>query len=434
MTRQKHLKAAVRARMARTGEHYTTAHRNLTAATGPDRPDLPAGYPAVGGGRHHDSALLAHVLAAAGVTADTDGEPLDEAVVAGLAGGIGFMYFTFSYAGSLPTTTIVPRIHPRPFVGGALERAGVGHRVVETTSAAKAARELDAALDAGRTPVCTLDRGSVPYQAWADDLEGATPYDVAVLGRRDGTVLLDDDRLEPNAVAEEVFTAARAAHRQSRHRMVVVEPAGAPVALAPAVRAALAVTVHDLTEDVMPNNFAGNFGLRGLAKWAGAVADRRSKTGWARLFDSGPAFATAMRRLHDCLTTDHSSPGAVRPLYADFLDAVAGVLDAPAATECAVLYRRAGDLWTRIADEAVGGVMAPYRELAERRMELLLDRGSAATAELQELARQAAAFASGLDVPEAGRLDRLDRIAGLAGEVRDVEREACAALRQVAAG
>ena len=75
------------------------------------------------------------------------------------------------------------------------------------------------------------------------------------------------------------------------------------------------MTVHDLTEDVMPGNFAGNFGLRGLAKWADAVADRRGPKGWARLFDSGPAFGHAMRRLYDCLTHDYSLlPGAMRLL------------------------------------------------------------------------------------------------------------------------
>ncbi|MGY1703755.1 hypothetical protein ACI79C_04210 [Geodermatophilus sp. SYSU D00697] len=108
MTRQKHLKAAVPARMARTGERYTTAHRHLTGAAHPT--------PAVGGGRLHDSALLTRVLAASGPVADTGGRALDEPVVAGRAGGIGSMYFSFSYAGALPTMTIVPRVHPRPVV------------------------------------------------------------------------------------------------------------------------------------------------------------------------------------------------------------------------------------------------------------------------------------------------------------------------------
>ncbi len=429
MTSNKHLKDAVRARMTRTGERYTTAHRHLTgAASTPAPPGVVQGYPAFGGGRHHDSALLSHVLAAAGVVAAHDSAPLDEPMVAGLAGGIGFMYFSFSYAGELPTMTIVPRIHPRPFLPGALERAGVGHRVVETTSAAKAARELDAALAAGRTPICTVDRAALAHQTWADRFPGAEPYEVAVIGRRGDHVLLDDDCLEPVAVPADAFAAARAGHRKSRHRMIVVEPAADPVDLVPAIRSSVAVTVHDLTEDVMPGNFAGNFGLRGLARWADAVADRRGAKGWSRLFDSGPAFVHAMRRLHDCLTYDYSSPGAMRPLYADFLTSAAALTADPALRAAADEYARAGELWAAIADAAVGGAMAPYRPLVERRLELLLGRGAEATEELAALTREVAALTADLELSEADRLDRLDAIAELAARVVPVEQAACAAL------
>ncbi len=373
MTSHKHLKAAVRARMARTGERDTTARRHLTGEpAAPPRAGVLPGYRTFGGGRHHDSALLTHVLEAQSVTAAHDGQPLSEPMVAGLAGGIGFMYFSFSYAGHLPTMTIVPRTHPRPFLLGALERAGIPHRVAETTSAAKAARDLDAALGAGRAALCTVDRAGLGHHVWADSIAGSDPYDVVVAGRNGDTLLIDDERLEPVEVPAEEFAAARAAHRKSRHRMVLVDAVTAPVDLPPAIRAALAVTVHDLTEDVMPGNFAGNFGLRGLAKWADAVADRRSRTGWARLFDSGPAFGHAMRRLYDCLTFDHSSPGAMRPLYADFLAEAAGVLDDDALQDAADRYGQAGEVWAGIADAAIDGPLAPYRGMVERRLELLL--------------------------------------------------------------
>jgi hypothetical protein len=439
MTTHKHLKDAVRARMARTGERYTTAHRHLIGTGASPAPaDTVAGYPAFGGGRHHDSALLTHVLAAAGVTAAHDGEPLDEPMVAGLAGGIGFMYFSFSYAGELPTMTIVPRIHPRPFLAGALERAGIAHSVRETTSAAKAARELDAALAAGRTPICTVDLAALPHHTWADTMPGAAPYDVAVVGRRgdplvDGVVLIDDEHLDPVAVPAEAFAAARAGHRKSRHRMIVVEPAAGPVDLVPAIRAAVRVTVHDLTEDVMPGNFAGNFGLRGLAKWADAVADRRGPKGWFRLFDSGPAFGSAMRRLHDGLTHDYASPGAMRPLYADFLTSAAALTGDPALGEAAEGYARAGELWAEIAEVAVGGAMAPYRTLVHRRLELQFGGGAQAAEELRELAREVAALTSRLEVSESDRLAQLDAIAGLATRVVPVEKEAAAALGASAA-
>jgi hypothetical protein len=425
MTEHKHLKAAVRARMARTGERYTTARRHLVGETSP----LP-GYPAFGGGRHHDSALLAHVLEAAGVRAAHDGQPLDEPMVAGLAGGIGFMYFSFSYAGSLPTMTIVPRIHPRPFIGGALERAGIAHRVSETTSAVKAARELDAALDAGATPVCTVDRAALPHQVWADVLEGADPYDVAVAGRRGSTLLIDDERLEPIEMDNAEFAAARAAHRKSRHRMVVLDPGAAPVDLVPGIRASLAVTVHDLTEDVMPGNFAGNFGLRGLARWAAAVGDRRSAKGWFRLFDSGPAFGHALRRLHDCLTFDHSSPGAMRPLYADFLTEAAPIVGDAALDDVGERYAAAGAVWAEIADAALAGALAPYRPLVERRLELLLGGGS--REDMAALSREVEAFTAGLDVGPEDRAAELDAIADLAARAVRLEEDACAALREAA--
>jgi hypothetical protein len=429
MTSQKHLKAAVRARMARTGERYTTARRHLTGETSPPSGLLP-GYPTFGGGRHHDSALLTHVLEAAGVTAAHDGGPLDEPMVAGLAGGIGFMYFSFSYAGHIPTMTIVPRIHPRPFLLGALERAGVPHRTTESTSAAKAARELTAALDAGRTPICTVDRAGLGHQFWAGSMPGSDPYDVVVAGRRDDVLLLDDDCLEPVEVAADTFAAARAAHRKSRHRMVVVEPGARPVDLAPAIRSALAVTVHDLTEDVMPGNFAGNFGLRGLSKWADALADPRSRTGWARLFDSGPAFGSAMRRVYDCLTFDHSSPGAMRLLYADFLAESAGIVGDPALREAAARYEEAGALWSELADTAVAGSMAAYRPLVERRMELLLGGGTGE--ELRALAGEVEALTAGLDLPERDRLAELDALAALATRLVPLERAACAVLAEAA--
>ena len=431
MTTQKHLKDAVRARMARTGERYTTAHRHLTGVPAPAAapPGVVPGYREFGGGVHHDSALLTHLLAAAGVRT-TEGAPLDEPLVAGFAGGVGFMYFTFEYAGSVPTMTIVPRIHPRPFLTGALDRAGIAHRTAQTSSAARAARDLDAVLDEGRAAVCTVDRGSLPYHARPAEYVGAEPYDVAVVGRRGRSILLDDECLAPVAVPTEAFAAARAGHRQSKHRMLVLEPGGGPVDVAAAARASIGVTVHDLVEDVMPNRFAGNFGLRGMARWADAVADRRGRKGWSRLFCSGPAFGSAMRRLHDCLTTEYSSPGAMRPLYADFLREVAPLVGG-AAGDAADRYETAGALWAEVAAIAVEGPLARYPELAERRDELLLERGAEATDELRAVAAEQDRVVAAVDLDAAGRDAVLDRIADVAARILPIEREACALLAAV---
>ena len=99
----------------------------------------------------------------------------------------------------------------------------------------------------------------------------------------------------------------------------------------------------------------------------------------------------------------------------------------PALTEAAGRYADAGRLWTRIAQEAVAGVMAPYAEFAARRRLLLAtpDR----VEELRALAAEAAGFIAGLGADEGERLARLDAIAALAAEVLAVEQAACEALR-----
>ena len=87
MTRQKHLKQLVRERMARTGERYAAARRHVIGA-------LPQPAPARGPESHLAGSVpattaLRTLLTAAGVQAHGTGAPFDEAMLFGIAGGIG---------------------------------------------------------------------------------------------------------------------------------------------------------------------------------------------------------------------------------------------------------------------------------------------------------------------------------------------------------
>jgi hypothetical protein len=96
MTRQKHLKQLVRARMEKTGERYATARRHVVR-------DTPAGSNAARGGVSHltgnvpAATALRTLLTAAGVRAPHTNEPFSEAMVYGVAGGIGIGVFSFLY-------------------------------------------------------------------------------------------------------------------------------------------------------------------------------------------------------------------------------------------------------------------------------------------------------------------------------------------------
>ena len=94
MTTDKGFKRLVRARMARTGERYAAARRAILGD------DASLGMPAsrskrwdAAGGRQRGiqpiSASLTKLLAHRGVRSGIDGEPLTEATILGIGGGLG---------------------------------------------------------------------------------------------------------------------------------------------------------------------------------------------------------------------------------------------------------------------------------------------------------------------------------------------------------
>ncbi|WP_394614432.1 hypothetical protein JNUCC0626_31695 [Lentzea sp. JNUCC 0626] len=299
MTEQKSFKRLVRARMERTGESYSTARRHVLKDARPV-------------GRMHDSWLLREVL---------DGE-WSEAMLAGLAGGIGFMYFVFEYKGHTPTMTIVARHHPAPFIPTALKHAGIAHEVTSTTSTRKA----EAGLRGADGPViCLL---------------GKEKHPVAVLGVDGGEVTVLDRGTHVRPLAD--FLAGWGA---GKHEMISIgERTGEPD-----VAGAVAMTCEHLTGAVLGNNFDVNFGFSGMRKLAEQLRDK-GKKGWAQRWAGDPDFV--FKRLHDCLEVEYTAANASRPLYADFLDE-AGL---PGGQE----FRASGALWGEIAR---GG---DYDELARK--------------------------------------------------------------------
>ncbi|MFL5800856.1 MAG: hypothetical protein ACJ8CR_03865 [Roseiflexaceae bacterium] len=95
MTGQKHLKQLVRARMEKTGERYTTARRHIIRHVAP-APSDPAAHWHMPGNVPATTALRI-ILAHAGVYAPHTDQPFSEAMLFGIAGGIGVGVFSFFY-------------------------------------------------------------------------------------------------------------------------------------------------------------------------------------------------------------------------------------------------------------------------------------------------------------------------------------------------
>ncbi|WP_181765986.1 BtrH N-terminal domain-containing protein [Streptomyces albidus (ex Kaewkla and Franco 2022)] len=383
MTEQRGLKRLVRQRMARTGESYTTARRHVLARSArADAPALPSGvlYEEFGTEQHHEASLIRHAL----------GSTLDEALIAGLAGGIGFMYVVFEYENIPPLLTIVAQHHPEPWVPAALGRLNVPFD--EQHSGKPRWERVRKALDEGRPVFCTVDKSRLPWHGMEPGF-GQDAHTVLIAGYQGDTLYVDDESAAPHAMGTEEFGEAWSAHKKGRHQMIV--PTGPPQG-EPDVAGAIAATTAHLTGPVLGNSFDVNFGFSGMDKLAAQLRDTRTKTGWERRFGAPVPFFHGVRRLYECLEVEYTAPGATRPLYADFLDRTGH-------REAAALFRESGRGWGRLAALALETVsqLGEYTEICEERMRLIMSQGWAASDEIRELGKRAEALATEYDAPDA---------------------------------
>ena len=396
MTRQRDFKARVRARMQRTGERYSTARAHVLVgsqapaeelsavagasgsnvsrgATPPDAPGIFSPVRSVGG-QQADVAAARNLLASAGVKGP-DGSPLTEAMVFGLAGGVGFLYGVFEYDGT-PTMTIVGRNRSTPdaFLEPLFGRAGVEVEVVTTGSAAKARRELDRLLDDEVPSLCTVGAGRLDYLGLPGDEAAMSPHVVGVVGRDAGAVLLDDRAPRPHFVDYEAFSVARGAYPPSKHRMISVSSVHEHHDWGQALTSAIREGAQGYDTPPVPQ-FASNVGTAGLEKWHRLLTNPKEKKSWHRTFGEGTRAAIGLSRLYDCVTHAYTAPGAGRSLYADFLEESGAVTDSGPATA----FRRSGECWTELATLAAGvdEELARYAELADRRTARLDEAPSA---------------------------------------------------------
>ncbi|MFI5671617.1 BtrH N-terminal domain-containing protein [Streptomyces sp. NPDC051704] len=325
-------------------------------------------YEDFGTGRHREASLIRHAL----------GSAHDEELIAGLAGGIGFMYFVFEYAGRPPIATIVAQAHPEPWVQVALRRLHIPYDATRATKPRWG--RVRAALDGGQPAFCVVDRSSLPWHEADPDAEmiGADPYTVVIAGYDGDDLLIEDGAETPYRIDREEFGAAWTAHRKGRHQLIV--PTG-PAEGEPDVDGAVAATVTRLTGPVLGNQFDVNFGFSGMEKLAAQLRDRTTKTGWERRFGSPEAFRAGTGRLYACLEEEWTAPGATRPLYADFLD-LAG------RPEAAALLRDSAGHWSRLADLA--RTAEPDSDAAARRA--LFDECAELVDRSLELERRAVAL------------------------------------------
>lgn len=361
MTTRKHLKSLVRDRMRKTGERYTVARRHIV--------DADTSWE-LRGGVHGDTAAIANVLANLGLVAPHTGEPLTEAMVLGVGGGLGAGYILWEFDShqfrSRVLTLGFRRLwqYPDRWARETTARLGLDAELHETGSARAAAATLDAQLDRGLPAIAWIDTYTLGHRGepqWRDGYGGAP---LIVYERAGDCYAIDDLSTTRELVPAERLAAARARVGSYKHRLIAIDPERIELDLRPAVEEGLRLQVQHLSER------SDSFSLPAWRKWARMTTDTRNRKGWPTVFADGLATGS----LRASIYTEAAHGAHLRGLYADFLDEAAGLLERESLTEAADAWRQAAASWDLIVDAA----LPPGDELRE-----LIDREDAARWDLQ---------------------------------------------------
>jgi len=306
-----------------------------------------------------------------------DGQPLSEAMLFGVGGGVGMSYFVFEYkAVKLKTLTLGTRIttieeSSRPqFLQTVCDRLGVPNQAHHSSSPSAADQALSQALGRGLPAIAWLDLSGPPYAfpATADYathvITRMTDDDVVVAGRsRRGLTL-----------SRQAFAAARLSMGVPKARLMMIEKPDRLQPLVPAIRLGIRDGVRQMLGGVDIGRYRGNFGLRALQKWADLLTNEREPKGWPRFFPRGRDLLAALVAIYCQIELRGRGGGAFRGLYADFLHEAASLLKKPALEEAAEVYRRSGRAWSSLAQAALPSNqagLAALRQLIREREDAL---------------------------------------------------------------
>jgi hypothetical protein len=361
VTEHKHLKQLVRARMTKTGESYATARRQLIQQGGATR--TPSTPPFYFPGSMPGPTALRTLLAGAGVRAPHTGAPFTEAMVFGLAGGIGAGMFTFHYAKENFSSFFVAGRHlwhdHAAWALAAVKRLGLTPVVRESSGIKPGEKQLRELLEGGR-----------PVMAWIT-LGGRMYHLVTVHGiDASGAALVGDLGDTPVAVPLPALAEARARVKKDRNRLLALEPVRKAPDLAKAVRGGIAACAESLAKGRMKN-----FTLEAFATWADRMDGSQAPDAWEKIFPPGRLLYTGLRSIAEYVEYAGTGGGLCRPMFADFLAEAAGALGDGSLTPLADRYAALGRGWTDLARAALPDDVPAFREARE-----LLERGAEARA------------------------------------------------------
>lgn len=368
MTRQKHLKQLVRDRIKKTGERYATARRHVVGTSvpvpGSGPPHLPGSIPL--------STALRVLLTHAGVTTPR-GEPLPEALVFGIAGGIGAGVFAFRYEQDDFSSFYVAGRHlwydDLACLNTACARLGITPAVKEFGGAGPAEKGL--AEWTTRGPVLAwVDMGTLPHRGLPPSWSGGGYHLVTVYqAEPGGEALIGDLADQPVALPTGALTAARGRIRKDKFRILSLpRPAKAPD-----LKAAMAQGLASCGEGLRKGRIK-NFTVEAFGTWADQLYGAKGKDSWEKVFPPGPRLWRGLTSIHEFVEHYGTGGGLMRPMFAGALREAADLLKQPKLARLAEEYDALGQAWSELAEAALPTGVPEFdeaRALMARKAELV---------------------------------------------------------------
>ncbi len=313
------------------------------------------------GGKHYLTAALANALAAQGMTAPHNDQPLSEAMILGIGGGLGAGYILWEFKAHNSARIVLGFRnrwnYPVQYMTNACNRLGVNVIVQETSGKKGAAENLLAALERGKPIIAWADKALLPYQQLPKHLIAYISHLVGVYGFDDvsRTLLVDDLAHGLIEVDAEDFATARARISSDKNRLMLLEPSGQPD-----LRAAIRAGIADCIEHL--ERASESFSLPVYKKWAKLMTDTKNKKGWPVVFQDRRGLYVTLRSVFEGIVLDNTEGAGLRLLYASFLDEAALLLDTPALSEAAARYRQAAACWDDLAKTALSEEVPQFKE------------------------------------------------------------------------
>jgi hypothetical protein len=329
-------------------------------------------------GYYWETAAIRNALAYAGVIAPHTQQPFSEALLLGVSGGIVVGYFSFAYEGVEPHVALLTRNTFDP-LETILTRLAIPRDIHQTTNPTRGVQNLIAALEHGDAPLVWADVCSLPYNVSMSPEEMWIMMPLVVYGydQASGMACVADRAHVGLSITTDVLEKARGRVKKDKHQVWVLS-APDMSRLVPAVQKGIFDCIKLYTEHP-PKGAKHNFGFAALQHWANLLVKPKEKNSWARVFPRGDKLYAGLRTTFENIEIFGKRGTAERATYAQFLDEAASLLEKPALTQVAALFREAGALWTEFGKAVLPDsvpVLKEARELLLAQRETFIETGS----------------------------------------------------------